>query len=77
MVMIELQVGVVVAKPGWYWSEGGGEGEEGKGGSLVVFDRSQCGLGSKVWVDLGLGCGLFVIWAQSVDQASVLWIGFG
>ena len=51
MVMIELQVGVVVAKPGWYWSEGGGEGEEGKGGSLVVFDRSQCGLGSKVWVD--------------------------
>ena len=31
MVMIELQVGVVVAKPGWYWSEGGGEGEEGKG----------------------------------------------
>ena len=35
------------------------------------FDRGQSWTRVKDLVDLGLGCGLFVIWAQSVDQASV------
>ena len=40
----------------------------GKEGGLVVFvDRGQTRGRVKGLVDLGLGCGLFVIWAQSVD----------
>ena len=59
------------------WASGGG----GFAGYGVVWgekkvvcgfvDRSQKRGRVKGLVDLGLGCGLFVIWAQSVDQASV------